>query len=113
MPILSSGRPHAVPFNTVPNDKLLSQSVQPTTLLESLEQFTKTAAQKTSHASCGALSTQVTEQTTQTRLRAAVGLVSACSNALQHLGDFCRGFGSPQSRAIPKALSSMAFCWPF
>ena len=49
---------------------------------------TKTAAQKTSHASRGALSTQVTEHAAQTRLRAAAGFVSGYSCALEHLGDF-------------------------
>jgi hypothetical protein len=63
-----------------------------TALLESLEQFAKTAAQKSSHAARGARSTQVTEHAAQTRLRAAAGLVSgcscACACALEHLGDF-------------------------
>src|SRR6476660_8387749 len=59
-----------------------------TALLESLEQFTKTAAQKTSRAARRALSTQVTEHAAQTRLRAAAGLVAGCSCALEHFGDF-------------------------
>ena len=54
-------------------------------LLESFEQFTKTAAQEASHA---ARATQVTEHAAQSRLRAAAGLVFGCSYALEHLSDF-------------------------
>src|SRR6516162_5596123 len=57
-------------------------NISQTGLLEPLEQFTKAAAQKTSHAAGDAPSTQVTDHAAQSRLRGAAGLIFGCSYAL-------------------------------